>query len=764
MSKTRIVINYNPYTLDNTSIEFEAGNRLENILLPSHCKTSLQDWLFSYEIGREKWDGLLTVIAQQIGKKRFTVVFKGRMVDYNDISLAISDLGDEYDIDIDYEEAGETEEKIKELGDLYKCILSSPLTEVRDQFDEALKIVLNKNFTVGIFGKMSCGKTTLINALVGNKILETATKECTTKNYKIYDIDERDEFLLSYFDDTKGEEVLFNESDLTEEKLKELNQRNDIRDIKIEGNIQFVDNDICRLVIVDTPGSNTDNKENSDAAYESLENAENAVRILVFDASEIESEDTKKVLMEVAKEITTSRNSTSENILFVINKMDELINNDEDILEKIDSVKKRLKEVGIKNPKIFPMNSFGALVTKEKIAGRQLKIGEKNAYNTLLMLMDDPDGDKYNLFNYAPISRELKEELLEKNSSVDERALLYSGIYALEHEIIQYINKYSFPIKIRNFYKTYMDIFYEQIKYDRWIVDKIEEVKEDKNKSLELEKEIADKKTLQAAAKQMDQVKIELDHIKRENRKHIEDLSHYVSENEKALVQEIEECISEYEDLKGVGIGIHIFLAVIGIVIPGGWITTIIGQSLGGLVSFLNVAIDEDTKKGIETKIKGGMLENLKNKFSEVEDYLEKSFSSLAARTKNIMSRIGVTDIEEISDMEISSKEIEVDPKILRKLMKNKEKKKEELENYINNYIISSLLTLKENYYKGSEKIIQVFEINFEKAREILRRVTNDLQKIRESKENVDVQIKKVNEEIEWMKEIKGRLERIVNI
>ena len=293
MVKEIVTLKYNPYNLGETAFVLSSGKLLENILSADKKNRRLQDWIFPYDYEMDSWEGVLPRISKEIGRKSFTLNFMGREVDCYDIKTAIEMLDDGYSIDINYQNASESADKIEQLQELFKKIELCPIPQIKDEFEEALRDTLNGEFPVGIFGKMSCGKSTFINALVGEKILATSTEECTGKNYYIYDVDGMNTFEIHYWDSEKKEHVI-DFSQLTPELLKSFNESG-YTEIKAYGNVDFVDNDICKLVLIDTPGTGTKNEENSESAYKAL-NTVNGLKILVFDAAQVELEDTKNTL------------------------------------------------------------------------------------------------------------------------------------------------------------------------------------------------------------------------------------------------------------------------------------------------------------------------------------------------------------------------------------------------------------------------------------------------------------------------------------
>ncbi|MCI9004920.1 MAG: hypothetical protein HFH39_06715 [Lachnospiraceae bacterium] len=100
---------------------------------------------------------------------------------------------------------------------------------------------------------MSSGKSTLINALLGKRLMPSKNEACTATITEILDND-RKQFTAVVYDENG--EVLREIPDLTYEVMSELNEDTDVYKIEAEGDIPFLDARSTALMLVDTPGSN----------------------------------------------------------------------------------------------------------------------------------------------------------------------------------------------------------------------------------------------------------------------------------------------------------------------------------------------------------------------------------------------------------------------------------------------------------------------------------------------------------------------------
>lgn len=181
MAVTNVKLIYNPYCLGETYFQLESGKILKNVL-PSYMKNKrLQEWLYPYEYGNEKWIGLIPKIAHEIGKNNFTIEFSGRKIDYLDVMHAIDLCKEKYIVDVEYRPQGDTEKKLEQLRCALNKLEESPIERIKEPLIKFAQDSLNGEFQVGVFGNMSAGKSTFINALIGKRVLASSTSECTTK-------------------------------------------------------------------------------------------------------------------------------------------------------------------------------------------------------------------------------------------------------------------------------------------------------------------------------------------------------------------------------------------------------------------------------------------------------------------------------------------------------------------------------------------------------------------------------------------------------
>ena len=118
-----------------------------------------------------------------------------------------------------------------------------------------------KIIDVNIIATMSAGKSTLINSLLGKKILPTHAGACTAIVTKIED-NKNDIFRAIVLD--KNNEEIVRYSNINYEDMKYLNNSNKVSEVDIKGNISFINCENITLVLIDTPGPDSDIDERYD--------------------------------------------------------------------------------------------------------------------------------------------------------------------------------------------------------------------------------------------------------------------------------------------------------------------------------------------------------------------------------------------------------------------------------------------------------------------------------------------------------------------
>ena len=303
----------------------------------------------------------------------------------------------------------------------------------KDFFAKGIKIDTKKIFPMLVIATMSSGKSTLINALLGQQILPSKNEACTAKTYSILD-DDLSEKPRLYITDMDGNTTM-KEENLAEELFR-ANNDDRVSDIFIQWQVKGVLNTDKALLIVDTPGpNNSQDLTHGKIMEDVLDKVNGGLILYVMNATQMGINDDKSLLMRLCRYLKTHKKSR---VIFVMNKVD-LIDTEKESLEQmvIDS-KNYLIDNGIECPVIIPVSAQAASIFKKALNGEALTRSE---YRSCLGCYELYMPKDYNMKSYA-VTEELPnqfEEIKVRGETYRAadivRAIENTGIRLLEENI-----------------------------------------------------------------------------------------------------------------------------------------------------------------------------------------------------------------------------------------------------------------------------------------------------------------------------------------
>lgn len=236
-------------------------------------------------------------------------------------------------------------------------------------------------YNILITATMSAGKSTLINALTGKNISLAQNMACTSKIHNI---------VSKPFEDGVSSEY---DHDLSLNASKDdlLSDNEDNLSTKITVGTYF---NGClaghRVVLLDSPGVNSsENEEHREISYKTIRSRKYKLLLYVMNATQLGTNDEAQHL-EVVK-----KNLGRANILFVINKIDNLISDDDSLLDVIDNQRRFLCSKGFKNPIICPVSSRAAYLVKKSQCEDLNLIERYEIYNFIAKFESNSMADYY---------------------------------------------------------------------------------------------------------------------------------------------------------------------------------------------------------------------------------------------------------------------------------------------------------------------------------------------------------------------------------
>lgn len=463
---THFSIEYNPYMV---SCIFKKNDKVltANSKIGSKSNERLQILLGE----SVNWNGLPAEIASACDDDEVEIHFKGRRIDFDDLQYTINLYDGPVRFQLVFEESKNDADIISELDGIFEDIRQKNIPEFNNKNEEGKDIftayeeVKNGIFEVSVIATMSSGKSTLINALLHTELLPSENKACTATICRVLDNDDMDTYEGECYA-SDNSTVVYPRQEITIEEMKAFNSDEKVTYIDIEGSVPAIPSDKIRLCLRDTPGPNNSRDENHERLTKSIIKRTNAVVLYVMNATQIGIKDDEQLLRDISNEMKRAGKQSRDRFIFVINKCDAL---DEEKGETIDKlladVRDYLKKFDIVEPTLIPTSARLALLVRKDRKGDKLSRIERGV---LAQVDDFVQSELLHFERYATLTPTVREKL---QAQVDEyhadeetwdlEALIHTGVPAVEETICEYIEKYAYPMKIKDAIKDIIAILDE---------------------------------------------------------------------------------------------------------------------------------------------------------------------------------------------------------------------------------------------------------------------------------------------------------------
>ncbi len=758
----KVFIKYNPYKLETEMlVDGDSLKANSTLLSKSQNGTRLQEWV----------EELPEELYKEFNDNEFDITFHGTLLDYEDMQEVLERAKEagNFKYSLTQREAKETSDKEELIKELFNKIINGPFEELRDdEIKNSFEQALGSDFEVCVVATMSAGKSTLINAMLGSKLMPSKQEACTAIITRIKDVDgEKNKWSASVYN--SNSEIIEEHRDLTYEKMAELNENDSVSCIDVTGDIPFVEAEDVSLVLTDTPGpNNSRDPEHKKKQREFLGKTSKSLVLYIMEST-FGSDDDNALLSDVAESMAVGGKQSKDRFLFVVNKMDNRRKEDGDTAESLQRINKYLKEHGIENPNLFPAAALPALYIRLLNAGVELDHIDPDETEYLVGKLNKRDYlhlEKYSsLPNSIQKNIEAKFEKYQEDADDNNQALIHTGIVTIEAAIRQYVQKYAKTAKIKNivdtfthklddvgcFENTKKELASNQKEADK-IVEQIRIIKE----------KINDGKSAQQFKSSVEAAK----------EKVCKDSKQYVKNINTEYRKKVNKKIEEYRDTE--------------ISVPGA------KREIEYLKAFTEKMQDkfreelEDLINDTLVKTSENLIKQYQNKVLSLTDELNVTSSIDINPLDFIKGQIAdQTDIDKF----IKTKEVEDGKEYIVNTDKKwykpwtwfqedgfhaiKYKEVEYIEGYefAQKFLSGITESLTKNSKKASEysqeqatAIVKTFNKEFDKLDDLIKSKLDELKSYATDKEKAEERVKESQRKIDWLEEIKNELEKILEI
>ncbi|MGP1579939.1 MAG: dynamin family protein [Wolinella sp.] len=454
---TKVYLEHNPFS-EVTKCEIDGKDVAKNEGF-SKCwgdpkKSFFQDWVGDF----------FQQLHDVENREEYEVEFFGLPSDYKDLENAKNEFREKnsgISIELIQKDVHvkSAQERIEQLKGLFSEMQAdSPYDELKaEDIKRSFDGALGKDEEIGIVATMSSGKSTLLNAILHQDLLPARNEATTAIVAKIYNDNSKKEFRVSASD--RDGNAIYDDIVATPEILEKLNGNKDVANLRLFGNIPNIKGYGLRVVLSDTPGPNNSVDESHKIhTYNLIGEAYKPMILYIFNATQLEVNDDKALLEDIAKEIKSSGIQSKDRFIFVVNKIDGLDPKKEESAKKaIEKLEEYLKGFNIHEPRIFPTSAQLSRVIRLEKSGEN-KLTEDDEDFLKIKVRRFVENKERHLHELAPLSKEGKgklDELIKKAEKAKEDgddlpfADICSGVPALEIAINEYVEKYAIRQKIK---------------------------------------------------------------------------------------------------------------------------------------------------------------------------------------------------------------------------------------------------------------------------------------------------------------------------
>lgn len=430
--------------------------------------------------------------AYHSGNKAIDLTFEGTDDDFGELLKVCN--SDEYKDRIVCHQSGNYLNNARDIVHEVSTIFGGLKELIEGSVDDKTKVkadldryseAANDMIPICVFGNVSSGKSSFINALIGNEILPSGDEPITAKIYKITKSVDQEKAFINLAYDGKEIQVLFGESDTIHTDLnnelvdgirKSLEISKDERvPVRVGAALAFINHygiddlgsaeqdrvsDLIELevpydedgilkdssnkyILFDTPGSNSaSNEKHKEVLKNAMQNLTNGLPVFVATSDTLDTEDNLKLYDEIRQyeDLVDSRFT-----MIVVNKADKAKLPKEGFdKEQIDDILRQAIPKKMFSFGIYYVSSVMGLGAKIENDGDFVDDNYARIYMTEKMNFSEPKGRFYTqLYKYDILPGQMKDMSIKVSDECENLIYANSGMYWLERSIETFASNYS---------------------------------------------------------------------------------------------------------------------------------------------------------------------------------------------------------------------------------------------------------------------------------------------------------------------------------
>lgn len=614
---------------------------------------------------------------------------------------------------------------------------------------------------------MSSGKSTLINALLGQKLMPAKNEACTAKITEIHDNDQPC-FSAEAYD--KAGQLLGRYENLTLGVMNELNKKDKAFRVRAKGNIPFVPADDVSLVLIDTPGpNNACDPSHRIATRRMLSESSKALVLYVMNATQLGIDDDNSLLSEVAESMKTGGKQSRDRFIFVVNKLDEFKKGEDSVLSALKKAQTILKNHGIENPNIYLVSALTALDIRTLLADPNVDEDDEDVYAAIGRVRKFNKREDMHFETIAPLTPSVRNQIEQKLAAAKEakdakgEALIHCGIPSVEAAIRMYVQKYAKTAKIKNIVDTFtanLESAHAMEKVKQEIVEQSDRAEEYKQQIEQIKQKLEDGETAKAFKQKVQAINYDQE-IQREANRTVEEAQKRITTEltegeEKLSPEQAEQLCTEF------------------------------AQFAENLQEDMQVKLENLIENHVK-KNAGKLLEEYRKRLSDLAEDLEVGSVNIAPIS--LMSGAINSNVSELITQLSQTEQVKVDEEWVENTSKRWYKpwtwlqKKGHWRDVMEDrtFIDKNQLAqqffapIEENLFMNRENAIRFaqqqtrevkrqFSLKFDELDRLLRAKMDELNECVDDKKNAEKRLKESQEKQAWLEDVQNQLNAILDI